>query len=80
MKQHLPDGQKETDEQLRKNILSPQLRQAMKSLTEACLTSQENVVMIMAMCELEMDNEDENLGVEAVIRGFIKKYEDGDAE
>ena len=65
---------------MRVNLLSPQLRQAMKSLTEACLTSQENVVMIMAMCELDMDGQDENLGLEAVIRGFIKKYEDGDGQ
>ena len=35
LKEHLPDNQK-TDEGLRQNLLSPQLRQAMGSLTQAC--------------------------------------------
>ena len=34
IKQHLPDNQ-QTDDGLRQNLLSPQLRQAMGSLTEA---------------------------------------------
>ena len=52
LKEHLPAGQN-TDEGLRNNLLSPQLRQAMRSLTEACHTAEENVLMILAMNDLE---------------------------
>ena len=47
----------------------------MSSLTEACETSEENVLMMLMMCELGEGRDGLN-GVEAVIRGFIKKYED----
>ena len=51
----------------------------MSSLTQACQTSEENVLMILAMCGLDEPNGNMD-GVEAMIRGFIKKYEDGDAQ
>ncbi len=34
LREHLPEGQ-QTDEGLRENLLSPQLRQAMQTLTQA---------------------------------------------
>lgn len=52
MKEHMPENQR-SDEDLLRNLLSPQLRQAMGSLTQAVRTSEENVIMIQAMCELE---------------------------
>jgi len=74
LKEHLPESQND-EEGLRTNLLSPQLRQAMQSLTQACETSEENVLMMMMMCDLGEGNEGLN-GVEAVIRGFIRRYED----
>ena len=44
--EHLPDGQQD-EKSIKPNLLSPQLRQAMNSLTEAILTSEENVQMII---------------------------------
>ena len=74
--EHLPDSQK-NDEGLRQNLLSPQLRQAMGSLTQACQTSEENVLMILAMCDLDGSGSADGAdGMEAMIRGFIKRYED----
>ena len=73
--EHLPEGQ-QTAEGLRQNLLSPQLRQAMKSLTEACHTSQENVQMIMAMCDLDSSvMNTSNDGIEALIKAFAQKFE-----
>lgn len=75
IKEHLPASQN-SDEGLRTNLLSPQLRQAMNSLTEACQTSEENVLMILAMCDLDTDAQNAD-GVETMISRFVKKYEDG---
>ena len=72
--QHLPESQ-QNEEGLRANLLSPQLRQAMTSLTQACETSEENVLMMMIMCDLGEGHEGLE-GVDAIIRGFIKRYED----
>lgn len=73
--EHLPDGQKD-EASIRANLLSPQLRQAMNSLTEAILTSQENVQMILAMCDLDQDSLNNSQdGMEALIKAFAKKYE-----
>ena len=52
--EHLPEGQ-QTDEHLKENLKSPQLRQAMQALTEAIQQSEENVQMILAMCDLDQD-------------------------
>jgi len=74
--EHLPDNQK-NEEGLRQNLLSPQLRQAMGSLTSACQQSEENVLMILAMCDLDgTGSADGADGVEAMIRGFVKRYEE----
>ena len=53
IKQHLPENQ-QSEEGLRTNLLSPQMRQALNSLTEACQTSEENVLMMMMMCDLDI--------------------------
>ena len=72
--EHLPEGQ-QTEEHLKANLLSPQLRQAMNALTEAVQTSQENVQMIMAMCDLDQDSLNNSQdGMEALIKAFVKKY------
>lgn len=47
----------------------------MNSLTQACETSEENVLMMMLMCDLGEGHEGLD-GVEAIMRGFIKRYED----
>lgn len=52
IKQHLPAAQ-QTEAGIRENLLSPQLRQALRSLTEACQTSEENVLMMLMMCDLD---------------------------
>ena len=77
LKEHLPASQN-SNEGLRTNLLSPQLRQAMRSLSEACQTSEENVLMILAMNDLDgsMSNQGTD-GIEAMVRAFIKRYEDG---
>ena len=50
----------------------------MGSLTQACLQSEENVLMILAMCDLDgTGSADGADGVEAMIRGFVKRYEEG---
>ena len=73
--EHLPDGQQD-DKSIKPNLLSPQLRQAMNSLTEAILTSEENVQMIIQMCDLDADAlTDSQDGMEALIKAFAKKYE-----
>jgi hypothetical protein len=72
--EHLPEGQK-TEEGLRENLLSPQLTQAMQSLTQAIQQSGENVQMIMAMCDLDSSTFDDTKdGMEALIKAFVKKY------
>lgn len=53
----------------------------MRSLTEACQTSEENVLMILAMNDLEgTSNIPGADGVEAMLRGFIKRYEEDGAD
>jgi len=72
--EHLPDGQ-QNEEALKDNLLSPQLKQAMDSLTEAVKQDPANVQMIMAMCDLDMQllNTSQD-GMEALFKGFIQKY------
>ena len=49
----------------------------MQSLTQACQTSEENVLMILAMCDLDGSLSSAGAdGVEAMITGFIKRYEE----
>ena len=48
----------------------------MGALTQACQQSEENVLMILAMCGLDTDETTQ--GVETVIKGFTKHYEDQD--
>lgn len=53
----------------------------MRSLTEACQTSEENVLMILAMNDLEgVSNIPGADGVEAMLRGFIRRYEEDGAD
>lgn len=76
MLEHLPDGQKTADA-LRDNVLSPQLRQAMQSFTEALRFSPENVEMMMMMADLENGADDKD-GIDSIIKAFIRKYEKKD--
>ena len=52
----------------------------MRSLSEACHTAEENVLMILAMNDLEgQEWNPGDDGVEAMIRGFVARYsKDGD--
>lgn len=75
MAQHCPDGQN-ADENLRENVLSPQLRQAMRSFTEAIHSGEDNVTAIMMMADLDPSKAHEAKdGIEAIIKAFIEKYE-----
>ena len=47
----------------------------MRSLSEACHTAEENVLMILAMNDLEgQEWNPGDDGVEAMIRGFVARY------
>ena len=71
----MPEGQ-QNEASLRANLLSPQLRQAMGSLTQAVQTSRENVQLILVDCGLDQDSlNDSQDGMEALIKAFAKKYE-----
>ena len=77
MLEHLPDGQKEL-ENVRSNVLSMQLRQAMDSFTGAIRFNRENVEMIMMMADLEHSENNSKDGIEQIIKAFCKKYENWD--
>lgn len=71
--QHLPEAQ-QTEEGLKANLCSPQLSQALKSLSQAVQQSRENVEMIMAMCDLDSAPDFSKDGIDALIKAFVKKY------
>ena len=71
--QHLPEGQ-QTSDHLMANLTSPQLLQAMNSLTEAIEQSGENLEMMFLMCGLDTADLHSGDGMEALIKAFVKKY------
>ena len=68
----LPEGQ-QSEEHLRENLLSPQLRQAMGALTQAIQSDQ--VELILESCGLDPSKaQGSNDGMDALIKGLIEKY------
>ena len=56
-------------------MTSPQLRQALASLTDAMQQSEENVQMILMMCDLDPSFLHTSTdGIEALIKALISKY------
>lgn len=71
--QHLPEGQQSSEENLRENLLSPQLMQAMQTLTQAIQSDQ--IQLILASLGLPSDTLNNSAdGMEALIRALVKKY------
>jgi len=72
MIENLPGGQ-QTEAHLRSNLLSPMFRQSMDALTSAIRS--ENIEMIMAMCELNMDLMNHSPdGMVVLMKAFVERY------
>ena len=72
MLENLPPGQ-QTEEELRSNLLSPMFRQSMDALTSAIRS--ENIEMIMAMCDMNMDLLSHSPdGMVVLMKAFVEKY------
>ena len=72
----LPEGQ-QSEEHLRENLLSPQLRQAMGTLTQAIQSEQAEIILTSAGVDPFLLGES-NDGMDALVKGLVKKYEDKD--
>jgi hypothetical protein len=71
---HLPEGQ-QTAEDLRENLMSPQLREAMRTLTQAIQSDQAEI--ILASCGLDSSHlTNAKDGMEALMNALIAKYAD----
>ena len=70
--EQLPEGQ-QSEEGLRENILSPQLRQAMQTLTQAIQSDQISLILQSLGLSTEVLN-DATDGMDALIKALVKKY------